>query len=236
MSHKRGVADLFKATSVAFFFGSFRRFWLVVLIILFMTHVAWAGTWRVRAVEVLDGDTLALASGERVRLRGIDAPEIRHKGKPGQYHGEESRRLLWALVKGRDLYLDRSELDTDRYGRLVGQVRFGDGRMLSLLLVEAGAVFVYPHASDTDREMAERLLAAQISAMNKGLGFWPKLLASPAAGNTYLGTRSSRRFHTMSCATGRKVKPANQVRFSSLREAFAAGYAPARECTSWPVQ
>jgi micrococcal nuclease len=236
MNPSRGTTRFFKATSVAFFFGLLVRLGLAGLILVVLAHGAWAGTWRVRAAEVLDGDTLALASGERLRLRGIDAPEIRHKGRPGQYHGEESRRILWALVKGRDLFLDRSELDTDRYGRLVGQARLGDGRVVSLLLVETGAAFVYPHASDTDRDMARRLLAAQVSAMNRGLGFWPKLLASPGAEKPYVGTRASRRFHTMSCATGRKVKPANQIRFSSLREAFAAGYAPARECTPWPVR
>jgi micrococcal nuclease len=236
MNHSRVSVDLFKATSVAFFFGALRRFWLAGLLCIFLAQGAWGGTWRVRAAEVLDGDTLVLASGERLRLRGIDAPEIRHKGSPGQYHGEESRRILQTLVAGRDLFLDRSELGTDRYGRMVGQVRLGDGRTLSLLLVESGAAFVYPHPSDTDKGMAGRLLAAQTSAMNKGLGFWPKLLAAPAAGKAYLGTRSSRRFHALSCATGRKVKPANQVRFSSLREAFAAGYAPARECTPWLVR
>ena len=41
--------------------------------------------------SVLDGDTLVLESGERLRLRGIDAPELRHGNDPGQYYGVESK-------------------------------------------------------------------------------------------------------------------------------------------------
>jgi len=59
---------------------------------------------------------------------------------------------------------------------------------------------------------------------------------SSSAGREYVGTRGSRRFHTMSCSLGRGVKDANRVYFSSLREAFSAGYAPARECTPWPLE
>lgn len=226
-----------KATpAVAFFFGLLRVALAAAVVSCLLTQVAGAESWRVRAMEAFDGDTLLLQTGERLRLRGIDAPEMRHKDRPGQFHSRESREMLWSLVRGRDLFLDRAELDTDRYGRLVGQARLGDGHDVSLLLVEAGAAFVYPHATDRDRSLAGRLLAAQVSAMNRGRGFWPALLASPAATRPYLGTVASRRFHSESCATGRRVKAANQVRFSSLREAFAAGYAPARECTPWPFE
>ena len=70
--------------------------------------------------------------------------------------------------------------------------------------------------------------------MDQGRGFWPAILGSGPAKAGYAGTRSSKRFHVLSCPQGRKVKAGNQVRFSSLRDAFAAGYAPARECTPWP--
>jgi micrococcal nuclease len=131
--------------------------------------------------------------------------------------------------------LDRDELDTDRYGRLVGVARRIDGRVVNLLMIEHGAAFVYPHPSDKDQGLARRLLVAQISAMSRGAGFWPHVLGLPGAGDGFVGTRNSRRFHVLSCRQGRKISPANRVFFSSLREAFAAGYAPARECTPWPV-
>lgn len=223
-----------KATSVAFFFAGMVRFGLSCIVIALLAVPVLAEQWRVKVTDVLDGDTVVLASGDRLRLRGIDAPEVRHGDTPGQYYGRESGDTLKTLVHEKDLFLDKEELDRDRYGRLVGTPRMMDGRIVALVMVEEGAAFVYPHPSDKDGALAERLRAAQIGAMNRGEGFWPFILNMPAATKTYLGTVSSRRFHAMGCANGRKVKKNNQTIFSSLREAFAAGYAPARECTPWP--
>lgn len=68
-----------------------------------------------RVARVVDGDTvvLALASGERVRLRlaEIDAPEM------AQPHGVEARRALEALAASKPARA--VVIDTDRYGRRV---------------------------------------------------------------------------------------------------------------------
>lgn len=228
--------SIFKATSVAFFFGCLTRISLACLICCCLALSAAAQTWRVQVADVLDGDTLVLSTGERLRLRGIDSPEIRRRDKPGQYFGTESRKILTALVRGRDIYLDRQELGADRYGRLVGVARLGDGRLINLVMIEEGAAFVYPHSSDKDKDLAKRLVAAQVTAMRRGQGFWPKILSLPAARKGYVGTISTRRFHTLGCSTGQQVKKRNQIHFSSLGEAFEAGYAPARECTPWPMR
>ncbi len=226
-----------KATlKVAFFFGPLFRVLVAVLALALMAQVALAEMWRVGVEEVLDGDTLVLSGGERLRLRGIDAPEASRQDKSGQYYSGESRARLAALLSGQLLILDKKELGTDRYGRLVGVARLADGRMVNLLMIEEGAAFVYPHPSDKDRELTQRLHAAQTEAMDRGAGFWPVLLRSPGAKAGYVGTKSTKRFHALSCAQGRKVGAANRVYFSSLREAFAAGYSPARECTPWPAK
>jgi len=226
-----------KATNpVAFFFGRLVRAFLCVLMLASLAQGARAETWRVAVEAVLDGDTLVLSGGERLRLRGIDAPEVYRNGKSGQYYGADSTKILAAFVSGQDLVLDRRELDTDRYGRLVGVARLTDGRQVNLLMIKAGAAFVYPHSSDKDRKLAVDLLAAQNAAMEQGRGFWPGLLSSPMARSGFVGTKNSKRFHVLSCANGRTISAANRVNFSSLRDAFAAGYAPARECTPWPLE
>jgi micrococcal nuclease len=237
MSPSLNVTANRKATSwVAFFFGPLFQVLAVALALVLSVQGVSAQTWRVGVQAVLDGDTVILDGGERLRLRCIDAPEISRGDKPGQHYGRQSRDRLFSLVSGQVLDLDKNELGRDRHGRLVGIARLADERMVNLIMIEEGAAFVYPHPSDKDRALASRLLAAQKAAMEQGKGFWPAILGGPAAKAGYVGTKSSKRFHTLSCRQGRKVGASNRVYFSSLRDAFAAGYAPARECTPWPVQ
>lgn len=68
--------------------------------------------------RVIDGDTLALATGDRVRLIGIDSPEADECGFL------EATEALRAMVEGREVALPNpdSVIDTDRYGRLLRYV------------------------------------------------------------------------------------------------------------------
>lgn len=73
-----------------------------------------------RVTAVADGDTLTLLSaGEehRIRLGGIDAPEL------SQPHGTQARAALALMCLGRQA--DVAVQDRDRYGRAVGTVRCG---------------------------------------------------------------------------------------------------------------
>lgn len=69
--------------------------------------------------SVVDGDTLDLANGERVRLVGIDTPEV------GECGYEKARDRLVALVEGERVTLAESDEDRDRYGRLLRYVDVG---------------------------------------------------------------------------------------------------------------
>ena len=62
--------------------------------------------------RVIDGDTVVLTTGERVRFIGIDAPEI---GEPG---ADEATEFVRSKVYGRTIWLEASTPDTDRFGRL----------------------------------------------------------------------------------------------------------------------
>lgn len=54
--------------------------------------------------RVADGDTITVFTDNqtslRIRLLGIDAPEVAHNGKPGQPFGDEARRWLGDRLKG----------------------------------------------------------------------------------------------------------------------------------------
>lgn len=202
--------------------------WLGVFLCLFVTR-AWAADWA-HVREVVDGDTLELASGQTVRLASIDAPELGHDGRPSQYYAVQSRKELQRLVGSQEVRLQ--VLGQDHYGRVLALVFRRDGEMLNERMVAVGAAFVFPHKDEA--ALSERLLAAQRMAMDRGLGFWPRILGLPAASEGYVGTRSSRRFHRLSCPYALRISVRNRQYFSSLRSAFAAGYSPCRTCTPWP--
>ena len=67
-------------------------------------------------VKVLDGDTLQLRNGERVRLLGIDTPET---GEPFAY---DAKRFTRKLVNFHPVRLELDEAERDSYGRLLAHV------------------------------------------------------------------------------------------------------------------
>ncbi|HEX5806561.1 MAG TPA: thermonuclease family protein [Macromonas sp.] len=124
---------------------------------------AWATaqTHTGKVIRVLDGDTLdILEQGRplRVRLAYIDAPE---KGQP---FSERSRQTLAELCAGQ-LASVRS-VDTDRYGRTVGDVQC-QGRSANWQLVHEGMAWVYRKYTPSRHPYYEEERSAQ--AMHRGL-------------------------------------------------------------------
>lgn len=198
-------------------------------------HLALADSWQVEVRFVPDGDTLFLSSGQKVRLKGIDAPETGHDKQPRQFYALKSRQLLEELVEGRTLHIEAETLNADRYGRILAYVWLSDGRFLNSWLIRQGAAFFYPHPRQDQPHEAE-LLRSQQRAMRERRGFWGRILTMPRAREPYIGNSNSLRFHTMECSYGRRINPDNHRKFSNLRQAFDAGYAPCRNCTPWPLE
>lgn len=184
--------------------------------------------------KCFDGDTVKLMDRRVVRLAGIDAPELAHKGSPAQYYSRQSRQALESLVKGKKVRLEFPGMNPkDRYGRLVADARLPDGESLNERMVEEGAAFFYPH-QDLNPEFQERLLKLQADAIHARRGMWARVLSLPIAKNNYVGNRNSLRFFPASCPAAHKIRPRNRVDFGTLMDAFLAGYAPARVCVFWP--
>lgn len=204
-----------------------------LLACLLAPRLAPAGGETVRVAGVFDGDTCRLADGRTLRLAGIDAPETAHGDAPAQYYAAASAKALEALVAGREARLVRQGNGDDRFGRVLGDLVLPDGTSVAERLVASGAAFVFWHR-DLDAALVTRLLAAQDRAMAGGRGLWPRLLALAPPPKPFVGNAASRRFHDAACPHARAVNPRNRVLLPDLRAAFAAGYAPARECTPWP--
>ena len=90
-----------------------------------------AGTFTGRVTRVVDGDTFWISSAsERIRLWGLDAPEV---GMPG---GSRATAALAALISGEQMTCRQRYID--RYGRIVGQCFLPDGRDITAAMIASG--------------------------------------------------------------------------------------------------
>ena len=90
-----------------------------------------------RVTSVIDGDTIELASGERVRYIGIDTPETHHPDKPVECFGIEATNRNRELVEEKKVELVSEGPNRDQYGRLLRHV-FIDGTFINAQLVWEG--------------------------------------------------------------------------------------------------
>jgi len=56
-----------------------------------------------RCTRVVDGDTIILSNGERVRLIGVDTPETKHPRKAVEYYGKEATAFTKRMVEGKEV-------------------------------------------------------------------------------------------------------------------------------------
>ncbi|MBU1628008.1 thermonuclease family protein [bacterium] len=119
--------------------------------------------------RVIDGDTIELTNGERVRYIGIDTPETKHPKKPVQYYGKEAYEANKRLVEGKEVRLEFDVTKRDKYGRLLAYVYVGDV-FVNAWLVENGYAQVYTYPPDV--KYNELFLKLQKEAREKKRGLW----------------------------------------------------------------
>ena len=170
-----------------------RRFYytkiiLIIFLFIFITSPLYAlpGSSYV-VTDVHDGDTVSIKvksiAGfplkiERVRLIGIDAPELRQEP-----WGRSSKRHLKKLISESG-WVVNVELDVeqrDKYGRLLGYLwNRSSGALINERMIEDGyaVLFTFP----PNVRYAERFVDSQRRAQTKGLGIWGKngLMQNPA--------------------------------------------------------
>ena len=135
------------------------------------------GTYYVQ--RVVDGDTLLLTNGARIRLIGANAPETVKPGSPVEPWGPEAKQFTEEfLARGEvRLQVDRERLD--KYDRFLAYVWVGD-RMLNEELIRAGLARAEPRYRYSE-SMKTRFRRAEQEAKAAGRGIWSKAAALPAA-------------------------------------------------------
>ena len=213
---------------------------LLAAIFLLLPAMVGAAQFIGQVVGVIDGDTISVlryGKAAKVRLHGIDTPEKR------QAFGTKAREFTSNLVFKKAVTV--IVRDTDRYGRIVGEVLLPGGRHLNRELVRVGMAWWYRRYAPDDTTLAN--LEAQARMARRGLWAdaspvppweWRKqrrtgtIGAAPTSSSqgTIIGNRRSKIYHWPGCPSYDKVSLKNRVPFPSREAAEAAGYRAARNC------
>ncbi len=118
--------------------------------------------------SVIDGDTIRI-DNKKVRLHGIDAPEIRQTCTSNTGSkircGSQSTRYLKKILQNSSAVKCKIVM-TDSYGRLVGDCFRADGKSLAVAMVESG------HALDWPKYSRRAYASSQKRAKARKLGLW----------------------------------------------------------------
>jgi micrococcal nuclease len=121
--------------------------------------------------RVVDGDTILLTSGERVRLIGVDTPESVKPGTPVQCFAKRASAFTHTVLDGARVQLVFGAERRDRYGRLLAYVyRARDGLFVNAELVRRGYARTLEIAPNTGH--ARQFAALASDARRAGKGLW----------------------------------------------------------------
>jgi len=122
-----------------------------------------------RVEKIIDGDTLVISGGQKVRLLGIDTPELHHPDRPVQKYAKEAKEYLEKRVKGKNCTFEYNINEKfDKYGRLLAYV-YVDKELVNSELVKKGYAYVYE--KDDNRKTKEFLMLENVARRLKK-GVW----------------------------------------------------------------
>jgi len=147
------------------------------------SHEQKAGIEFFTVDKVVDGDTLKLSDGSKVRLIGIDTPETHYSSKLVQDAkrsrkdiktiqglGKKASAFTKNLCYGRRVSLKYDVQKKDRYGRLLSYVYLDDGTFVNAKIIEEGyaqAMTIPPNV-----KFSEYFLRLEREARTAKRGLW----------------------------------------------------------------
>ena len=135
-----------------------------------LTPEAAPDTSRWAVVErVVDGDTIVLAGGERVRYIGVNAPELHHPKKPVERYARETKAFNRQLVEGRRVRLEFDVERRDTYRRTLAYVYLEDGTFVNAELIRQGYAQVMTIPPNVKHQDAFLQLQRQAREAKRGL-------------------------------------------------------------------
>lgn len=145
------------------------RIWLSAIILFLIPLCACQSAPEIATVtQVIDGDTIIIDTGQRVRYIGIDAPEVYPQPEASGIEAWQANRQL---VEGKTVRLERDVSQTDKYYRLLRYV-YVDDTLVNAELVRLGLAEAKAYPPDTEyQDLLEKL---EREARQAGHGMWAK--------------------------------------------------------------
>jgi micrococcal nuclease len=204
-----------------------------------------------KVVKVVDGDTIDIIMNgktERLRLIGINTPEVVDPRKTVECFGREASDNAKKLLSGQEVRVeaDLTQDDRDKYGRLLRYVWRRDGLFYNLEAIKDG--FAYEYTYQLPYIYQKDFKAAQKYAEDNKLGLWadgacgvknikPAAISGSAKSGCVIkgniGAKGDKIYHLPNCPYYKNTvinESQGEKWFCSETEAIAAGWRKAKNC------
>ena len=176
---------------------------------------------RFVVVKIIDGDTVELKGGDKLRLLAVDTPE------KGELFYDEACQLLAELTLEKEAVIQYASRRRDKYGRLLGYL-YIDGAFINEIILKRGMGNLYLFKDNKlGSPEINTMLSAQKAAIGDKIGLW-SIQRSPE--DYYINLEGSFRFHRPGCRSIKKSKPVYFQKLASREEGMLLGLSPCRNC------
>jgi len=137
---------------------------------------------KVYVSRVVDGDTIELNDGRKIRYLGIDTPETVHPRKDVECFGPEASNINKELVLNKKIRIYKGKKDKDIYDRYLRYIVLDSNEELFVndFLVKNGYATVNKkYQSDNLNAIYDILLNSQKLASNTKIGLWSACYTPP---------------------------------------------------------
>ena len=126
--------------------------------------------YKYKVKRVYDGDTIILQNGHRVRLLGVNTPEIKSRHRQGEEGGRQATQWLKDKLGTANVFLEYDDEKHDKYQRDLAHLFLDNGEHINLSLIESGLgmLSIIP----PNVRYSKRLQQAEKKAMSQQLGIW----------------------------------------------------------------
>lgn len=182
--------------------------------------------------SVVDGDTIYLANGRKVRFVGVNTPE---KGVKGC---QASKKFVQKLCLNREIGINIDDKKyTDKYGRTLAVV-IVDGKNLNEMLLKEGLaeVMYIPPSEFSPQNWADPSIVPQHTTETSpskdvsSVSSANKKVVSTGSSSGYVGNLNSYKFHRSSCDQVDKMSEKNKVFFTDRDDAISQGFVGCQRC------